>query len=138
MDSVKCEALLTAAEQGSLTRAGEILGYTQAGITRMIRSLEQETGFPMLIRTQHGVRLTADGKAMLPALRNIVKAQQIAAEQGAAIRGVIQGSLNLRRRSDMFLHRSVSRRPRQTESSGSSGGSHHYSSGSHSGRSGKF
>lgn len=51
---------------------------------------------------------------------------------------VIQGSLNLRRRSDMFLHRSVSRRPRQTQSSGSSGGSHHYSSGSHSGRSGKF
>lgn len=71
MDSVKCEALLTAAEQGSLTRAGEILGYTQSGITRMIRSLEQETGFPMLIRTQYGVRLTADGKAMLPALHNI-------------------------------------------------------------------
>ena len=81
MDSVKCEALLIAAEQGSLTRAGEILGYTQSGITRMIRSLEQETDFPMLIRTQHGVRLTADGKAMLPALRNIVKAQQIAEEQ---------------------------------------------------------
>ena len=38
MDSVKCEALLIAAEQGSLTRAGEILGYTQSGITRMIRS----------------------------------------------------------------------------------------------------
>lgn len=37
----------------------------------MIRSLEQETGFPMLIRTQYGVRLTADGKAMLPALHNI-------------------------------------------------------------------
>lgn len=54
---------------------------------------------------------------------------------------VVQGSLNLRRRSDMFLHRSVSRRPRQTQSSGGSGhssGSHHYSSGSHSGRSGKF
>ena len=49
----------------------------------------------MLIRTQYGVRLTADGKAMLPALHNIVKAQQIAAEQGAAIRGVIQGSLNI-------------------------------------------
>ncbi len=51
---------------------------------------------------------------------------------------MVRGSLNLRRRSDMFLHRSVSRRPRQTQSSGSSGGSHHYSSGSHSGRSGKF
>lgn len=51
---------------------------------------------------------------------------------------MVQGSLNLRRRSDMFLHRSVTRRPRQTQSSGSSGGSRHYSSGSHSGRSGKF
>lgn len=56
---------------------------------------------------------------------------------------MVRGSLNLRRRSDMFLHRSVSRRLRQTQSSGShrshsSGGSHHYSSGSHSGRSGKF
>ena len=51
---------------------------------------------------------------------------------------VVHGSLELRRRSDMFLHRSVSRRPRQTQSSNSSGGSHHYSSGSHSGRSGKF
>lgn len=51
---------------------------------------------------------------------------------------VVRGSLNLRRRSDMFLHRSVSRRPRENQSSGTSGGSHHYSSGSHSGRSGKF
>ena len=52
---------------------------------------------------------------------------------------IVQGSLELRRRSDMFLHRSVSRRPRETQSSGNqSGGSHHYSSGSHSGRSGKF
>lgn len=51
---------------------------------------------------------------------------------------VVHGSLELRRRSDMFLHRSVSRRPRENHSSSSSGGSHHYSSGSHSGRSGKF
>lgn len=49
----------------------------------------------------------------------------------------VPGSMNLSRRSDMFLRRSVSRRPRQTQSSGGSH-SHSYSSGSHSGRSGKF
>lgn len=49
----------------------------------------------------------------------------------------VPGSLNLNRRSDMFLRRSVSRRPRETQSSGGSH-SHSYSSGSHSGRSGKF
>lgn len=50
----------------------------------------------------------------------------------------VPGSLDIRRRSDMFLHRSVTRTPRETESSGSSGDSHNYSSGSHSGSSGKF
>lgn len=50
----------------------------------------------------------------------------------------IPGSLDIRRRSDMFLHRSVTRTPRETESSSSSSDSHNYSSGSHSGSSGKF
>lgn len=62
-----------------------------------------------------------------------------AKQQRAADQYVAQGGLNLRRRSDMFLHRTVTRTPRNTNS-GSSGGSHShsYSSGSHSGRSGKF
>lgn len=50
----------------------------------------------------------------------------------------VPGSLNVRRRSDMFLHRSVTRTPRETESSSSGSDSHNYSSGSHSGSSGKF
>lgn len=50
----------------------------------------------------------------------------------------VPGSLNLNRRSDMFLRRSVSRRPRETQSGGGGGHSRSYSSGSHSGRSGKF
>lgn len=54
----------------------------------------------------------------------------------------VQGRLNLRRRSDMFLNRTVTRSPRNTDTGNShgSGGSHShsYSSGGHSGRSGKF
>lgn len=50
---------------------------------------------------------------------------------------VAPGGLDLYRRSDMFLHRSVSRRPRQTSSSSGSGGVHHHSSGGHS-HGGKF
>lgn len=50
---------------------------------------------------------------------------------------VVQGSLNLRRRSDMFLHRTVTRTPRQTSSSS---GSHHstHHSGGMSSRGGKY
>lgn len=49
----------------------------------------------------------------------------------------VEGRLNLTRRSDMFLRRTVTRTPKASSSGSGSGGSH-YSSGSHSGRSGKF
>lgn len=49
---------------------------------------------------------------------------------------VVQGSLNLRRRSDMFLHRTVTRTPRETSSSSSHHSTH--SSGGMSSRGGKY
>ena len=42
MDALKCRAFLATAELGSMSAAAESLGYTQSGITRMIRSLEEE------------------------------------------------------------------------------------------------
>ena len=42
MESKKCRALLTALEAGSLTAAAAELGYTQAGMTNMMNSLEAE------------------------------------------------------------------------------------------------
>lgn len=55
----------------------------------------------------------------------------------------VPGSMGLTRQSDYFLRRTVSRRPRQTENRSSQGGgggsfTTSHSSGSHSGRTGKF
>ena len=54
VDSKKLEALAAAAEQGSFTRAAELLGYTQSGLTHMMNSLEREIGFPVLVRDRRG------------------------------------------------------------------------------------
>lgn len=56
---------------------------------------------------------------------------------------VVPGSMRLTRQSDHFLRRTVSRRPRQTENRSSSGGGSgsittSHSTGTHSGRTGKF
>ena len=53
MDTEKCAALLCALEEGTLARAAERLGYTPSGISRMVAALEDETGFPLLLR-EHG------------------------------------------------------------------------------------
>lgn len=95
MDIIKCEAALAAAEQGSLTAAAELLGYTQSGITRMISALESEIGFPLFIRSKKGVRLTENGKIMLPLFREIVRSRQNAEQVSAEICGMIRGTLTI-------------------------------------------
>lgn len=95
MDSIKCEAYLLAIEQGSLTAAGQILGYTQPGITRMIHALEDECGFILLSRTVKGVAATENGKRLLPYFREIVRAQKNALEASQEIQGLHSGVLSI-------------------------------------------
>lgn len=52
MDTIKYRALLETIAQGSLTKAAEVLGYSQPGISHMIRALEQEFGFALLRRAK--------------------------------------------------------------------------------------
>ena len=62
METAKIAALLAAAELGSISKAAENLGYTQSGVTHIVNSLEEEAGFPLLMRGNRGVRLTAEGE----------------------------------------------------------------------------
>lgn len=74
MESKKLEALLMAADLGSFTKAAEVLGYTQSGLTHMMNSLEREIGFPLLDRGRHGVRLTDEGEKLAPLIREFLRA----------------------------------------------------------------
>ena len=48
MDIEKLKALKTAVEIGSITQAAEHMGYSQPGLTGMLKRLEQEIGYPLL------------------------------------------------------------------------------------------
>lgn len=74
MDSIKFYALLKAIELGSLTRAADELGYTQAGLTHMMSRLEKEIGLTLLIRSKAGVSLTAAGEELLPYMKSFTEA----------------------------------------------------------------
>lgn len=95
MDIKKCRAFIASADTGSFTAAGQKLGYTQSGITRMINSLEAELGFDLFNRQKSGVTLTSNGRQILPAIRQLVKASQLAEELGSEIRGVKSGMIAL-------------------------------------------
>ena len=67
----KYRAFAAAVEQGSFTKAAQTLNYTQSGVSRMISDLEKEWGLELLERGKSGVRLTSDGRKLLPLVKNI-------------------------------------------------------------------
>ena len=74
MDSKKLEILMTAADLGSFTKASEVVGYTQSGLTHMMDALEKEIGFPLLQRSHSGIQLTDQGQQLMPAIREFLRA----------------------------------------------------------------
>lgn len=85
MDSKKLEILMTAADLGSFTKASEVVGYTQSGLTHMMDALEREVGFPLLQRSHSGIRLTEQGRQLMPAIREFLQANAILENQIRAI-----------------------------------------------------
>ena len=73
MDIEKLKALKTAVEIGSITQAAEHMGYSQPGLTGMLKRLEQEVGYPLLRRGSGGVRLTDEGRALMPYIERILR-----------------------------------------------------------------
>ena len=58
MTLLSYEIFQTILEQGSFTKAAQILHLTPSAISHSISSMEEEIGFPLFIRSKNGVRLT--------------------------------------------------------------------------------
>ena len=72
---------MIAADLGSFTKASEVVGYTQSGLTHMMDALEKEVGFPLLQRNHNGIQLTEQGVELMPAIREFLKANAILENQ---------------------------------------------------------
>ena len=77
MDAKKLEILMTAVDLGSFSRASEVVGYTQSGLTHLVNSLEREIGFPLIVRSHNGISLTEQGRDLMPDIRQFLQANAI-------------------------------------------------------------
>jgi len=93
MDTEKINALLRALELGSLSAAAEHMGYTPSGISRMMASLEEETGLKLLIRSRDGLRPTRECERLLPHFRLLADEARRMGHVADSLRGVESGSV---------------------------------------------
>lgn len=91
MDSEKCNALLTILKEGSLTAAADRLGYSPSGLSRMVASLEEDAGFPLLHRSRHGVTPTDACRRLLPVFAEALRVETQYRQTCAAIQGLDVG-----------------------------------------------
>ena len=95
MNIRKIEAFVRAVELGSLSKAAEELGYTQSGISHMMQSLEEEVGFPLMVRTSAGIKPNSEGQMLLPVIRELLSASESLEQHIARIKGVDSGRIRI-------------------------------------------
>lgn len=86
MDTNKIVVLLKAVENGSLLTTAGQMGYTQAGLTHMMKSIETELGVTLLVRGKFGIRLTEEGERLMPLFQNLVSANEKLMREAEMIR----------------------------------------------------
>ena len=69
MEKLNAEVFLKVVETGSFKKAADILNYTQAGVSYIINTMEDEYGIKLFYREHGGVRLNENGKELLPLIR---------------------------------------------------------------------
>lgn len=104
MESARCKAFLAVAETGSFTKAADKLGYTPSGVSQLVNALEAELGFPLLIRGRKGAVPSADGEALLPAVREYLAQEKRIYELAAEVRGLSSGSVTIASYSSVATH----------------------------------
>ncbi|GIO97049.1 LysR family transcriptional regulator [Paenibacillus lautus] len=100
----KFKVLLKVVELGSLTKAAEVMGFTQSGVSHMINSLEDEFGFSLLIRNRSGAKLTTNGEEILKTIREILKWNEHLEQQVASIHGIELGTIHIGTFTSVGVH----------------------------------
>ena len=98
------ELLIDLAETGNITRTAENLGYSQPGASHIIRNIEKELGFPVIVREKYGVRLSASAELLLPDMRKMMRTQEKLTEKVYAMKGLEYGRVTIGAYSSVATH----------------------------------
>src|SRR6266481_1530851 len=89
------EYFVTVVDEGSFTRAAELLQVSQPGLSHQIQALERELGGPLLERLPRQVRLTPAGRTALPHARASLAHAERTSSAAKRASGVDAGELHV-------------------------------------------
>ena len=104
MDSSRCKAFIAAVDEGSFTAAGKALDYTPSGVSQLVSALEDDLGFPLLIRKSRGVVLTKEGELIYPEAVEYINKEQAIYRIASELSSVDVGKVSIGSYSSVATH----------------------------------
>lgn len=104
MDSSRCKAFVAAVEEGSFTAAGKALDYTPSGVSQLVSALEDDLGFPLLIRKSRGVTLTKEGELIYPEAVEFINKEKAIYRMASELSGIDVGKVAIASYSSIATH----------------------------------
>jgi DNA-binding transcriptional LysR family regulator len=89
------EVFAAIVERGSLAAAAHQLNLSPSAVSHALSTFEQTLGFALFIRSRTGVRLTAGGEALLPAVREVLRANEKLRQQASQLQGLDAGTVSI-------------------------------------------
>ena len=95
MDKINTAVFLKTAETLNFRKTADELGYTQAGVSYIISTMEEELGLPLFIREYGGVKLTSEGRALLPQFRELAAAERLLKDRVDDLKNLDAGEIRV-------------------------------------------
>lgn len=95
METSKYALFADVAETKNFTKSGERMGYTQPGVSHILKAMESELGFPLFLRTKQGVVLTPNAETILPLVRQLLSINEQLEQTIASLNGLETGHLTI-------------------------------------------
>lgn len=95
MDRNAVQVFITVAEEQSFRKAANKLGYTQAGISYIIQSMEEEAGLTFFLRDRTGVQLSPEGQRILPHIRQLEMDNRVLQQTIGELKGLEKGTIKV-------------------------------------------
>lgn len=95
METARLRAFVETADKGSVKAAADSLGYTPSAISQLITALEKELGIALFTRSQKGMKLTSEGREMLPLVRSYLTHEEEIYTFAAELKGLTRGKLTI-------------------------------------------
>lgn len=104
LDIQRLEIFLKTIDIGSITKAADLMGYSQSAVSHSIATLEKELNVRLLFRDRVGVRLTAEGSELLPYIQNMTNSHLELQNKIANLRNLDYGTIRLGTYTSTAVH----------------------------------